>query len=1104
VVIIAMLYCRILLAICITFIFAPLSAAEISIAFLRTYCIDCHTGATPEAGLDLSKLTQKLDDGETFRQWVKIYDRVQSGEMPPKDSTQPKDNERSAWSKSLQTELLASEKSRRERDGLTPIRRLTRAEYENTVRDLLGLDGIPLQSGLPDDGSAYNFDKNSVALDISHVNLAKYVEAADLALDMAIATQPTPPKQQTHRFSLAQHVNHILMNGDAVMLKDGKSDPAYVPGQRLAHVGVTEHAQVGKDSIRRGSSVGIFRHEDESFKPYFYDVAVLYPGQYRIKTAFWSFGWDKGTVVPARGVEAARLSVVQLQDDGRGGGHPSYILGYYDAPPDKPMEHELRTWLNPKDTIGFNAASLAPAANYFKPQRAMEFTGPGIACDYFEIEGPIHAQWPPVSHQRLFGDLPLASYDAKVLTQSGLTPPKRKLVRRETQAPNQPDPTIGNWTVASVWPKADADKLLATFLPRAFRRPVTDETRAEYLALVEKRLAAGDCFEMAMRYAYRAALCSPDFLYHVEQTGYYDDHALASRLSYMLWNSMPDEALLAASDATKLRTPKALREEVERMLKDPRSQRFIDDFLGQWLNLRKIAANDPDRKLYPEFSTYLQDSMIAETRAYFRELLEKDLPVSYLVKSDFAMLNEKLATLYGIPGVSGSKIQRVQVPPGCPRGPFLTQAAVLKVTANGTTTSPVPRGAFVMSRFLGQPPEPPPPNIPAVEPDVQGATTIRELLDKHRSVTVCAGCHSRIDPPGFALESFDVIGGQRDHYRAIRNPDEPAAPRGLIDPFINISFKLGPKVDASGQFADGRKFTGIEEFQTQLASNQRVLLENLAEQFMVYGTGRPISFADRQEIARIVDVTQKKAGGGIRSLLHEVIANKLFLPSGDPKGVKPKLGPTIVLPTTPTHQTPSNVPVAVKIEVKNTDWRHNVVATDKPVSEWPTARYRLIGLNAPERLEDLRINLEELPEVRVVDVNTELQEITLAYDLRRLYPQSGVNHVPTPDNLQQVIDGRLRNVSRGQFSLKPLLAEKRATLKRDEITIAIPDCPPCRTGIYNIAIKVDGVEQASVVPGSDKVVLWLDPAKTDLKPLLDAYEKARVKLLKTDEKKDAP
>jgi hypothetical protein len=502
----------------------------------------------------------------------------------------------------------------------------------------------------------------------------------------------------------------------------------------------------------------------------------------------------------------------------------------------------------------------------------MGFTGPGIACDWLDVEGPLYDTWPPASHKLLFGDLPLVEF--KPNEHPGVRGPKRKLVRQEVfTGKNRPDVVQGLWTVESKNPLHDANRLLEAFLPRAFRRPVKTEVRKEYVAVVEARLKAGDCFETAMRWAYRAALCSPDFLYHVEPAGPLDDHALACRMSYFLWCSMPDERLRGLADSGKLREAAVLHAEVERLLKDPKSERFVEDFLGQWLKLRQIAANDPDRKLYPEFRPYLQDSMIAETRAYFRELLEKDLGATYLVKSDFAMLNEKLATHYGIPGVSGSQIRRVALPPGSPRGPFLTQASVLKITANGTTTSPVPRGAFVMDRLLGQPPEPPPPNIPAIEPDVRGAKTIREQLDKHRTDRTCASCHAKIDPPGFALESFDVIGGQRTRYRSIGAGDP--APRGSIDPFIGISFKLGPVVDPSGVLPDGRAFRDVNEFQTLLAADPDRLLNNLARQLTVYSTGRGVSFGDREPLAALVAET-KKSGGGVRTLVHEVVRSRLF------------------------------------------------------------------------------------------------------------------------------------------------------------------------------------------------------------------------------------
>ena len=848
-------------------------AAEPSLpAFFEKHCFECHNENLKEGDLNLAAFKFDLANADNFARWVKLHDRIESGEMPPKKNKRPDEAEKTSALKSISSSLIAAEKKKFAAEGRTAVRRLTRAEYENTIRDLFDLPGIALQGNLPADGSAHGFDKNTDALDISHVNLAKYVEAADLALDLAIATRPDAPKSRKTRLTLGSSggfVAHVVLNGDGVLLKDKKPDPDFPPAGEQGHLDEGAHERMKSFNIN--SSVGLFRHEDESLSPYFAWHVTIYPGLYRVKTSVWSFQWDKGKVLPSRGTEAARLSVVQLTGDGRGGQHPSYVLGYYDAPSIDSKEHELVTWMNVNEIIGFNVASLAPAANYHKKDRAMGFVGPGIACDWLDIEGPLHDVWPPRGHRTLFGDLPLAEF--KAAEQAGVRPPVRKVTRQIGAGRNRPDPSPGLFTVTSKDPLADADQLLAIFLPKAFRRPVEASVRKAYVAKVDERLKAGDCFESAMRWAYRAALCSPDFLYLVEPVGKLDDHALACRLSYFFWNSKPDAALTKLADAGKLRDKGTLNAEVERLLKDPKSQRFIEDFLGQWLRLRNIATNDPDRQLYPEFSPYLQDSMVAETRAYFRELLEKNLDATHLVKSDFAMVNEKLARHYGIPGVSGSQIRRVSLPKDCPRGGFLTQAAILKVTANGTTTSPVPRGAFVLERILGQKPEPPPPNIAAVEPDVRGASTIRELLDKHRNNASCAACHAKIDPPGFALESFDVIGGYRTRYRSIGKGDP--AERGIIDPFINIGFKLGPAVDPSGSLSDGRKFAGIVEMQTLLASHPELLLKNLTRQFAIYGTGRPIGFGDRDSIDGIVGKTLKQ-GGGVRTLLHELVESELF------------------------------------------------------------------------------------------------------------------------------------------------------------------------------------------------------------------------------------
>jgi mono/diheme cytochrome c family protein len=849
---------------------AAQSASPDPKAFFERHCLECHGPEEKKGGLDLSTVKRDLSRPEDFARWVKILDRIGSGEMPPKKQPRPPAADVQALTASLDRWLLAADRARLAAGSRTDLRRMTRSEYENTVRDLLELDGIPLQSGLPADGSVHGFDKNSEALDLSHVNLAKYLEAADAALDMAIATQPEAPIVRSQHISLAKHVGHILGNGDAVLLKGHEWDPEYPPAGDQGHLDQGAHERMG--SFSRGSTVGVFRHEDESFKPYFLDFATLYPGRYRIKVSFWSFQWDKGKVLPSRGTEAARLSIVQLSEDGRGGGHPSYVLGYYDAPSLTPRIHDMTVWLNFKDAIGFNTASLAPVANYNRKGRSLAFTGPGIACDWLDIEGPLYEVWPPPGHRLLFSDLPIREF--KAADRPGVRPPGRHVLKQEiVHVTNRPDPPKGVWTVESADPTADADRLLAGFLPKAFRRPVDPGVRAQYAAKVGERLRAGDSFEAAMRWAYRAALCSPDFLYHVEPAGALDDPALACRVSYFLWNSMPDGRLTRAAASGRLRDPKTLAQEVERLLADPRSDRFIENFLGQWMRLRSIAANDPDPKLYPEFSPYLQDSMVAETRAYFRELVSKNLGASYLVQSDFAMLNEKLAVHYGIPGVSGSEIRRVPLPPGCPRGPFLTQAAILKITANGTTTSPVPRGAFVMARLLGQPPEPPPATVPAVEPDVRGATTIREQLDKHRSNATCAACHAKIDPPGFALESFDVIGGERQRYRSIGAGDP--APRGSIDPRIGIGFKLGPPVDPSGALPDGRRFGGIADLQSILAADAPRLLRALAEQLLRYAVGRDLAYSDRAEVTVILERTRGQ-GGGIRTLVHEIVQSRLF------------------------------------------------------------------------------------------------------------------------------------------------------------------------------------------------------------------------------------
>ena len=859
--------------------FGPASAAPQ--AFLEKHCFKCHDSDTPKGGLDLTALPFDLKPTETFATWVKVHDLIASGEMPPSNKPRPPEAERTTVTRELATALVTAERARFGNGPRTATRRLTRAEYEHTVRDLFEMPGIAVREFLPPDGSAYGFDNNADALDISHVNMASYMEAADQVLDSAIAIQPTAPTVQKQRLSLAGRGSaaaEATLTGSCVMLKDKRPDPQFALPSVFQHNGLGAHE---KTVFSNAGSVGVLRQGDD-FAPYIMQFVAFYPATYRVRTSLWAFKWDKGEIKPARGTEVARLYTVHLIGDGTGGNHPNDLIGYFDAPSMNERVHEFTTWFNLNDLIAFGTESLLAQPSVINaPRGLMGLTAPGIACDYVEVEGPLYESWPPRSHARLFGDLPLVEF--KPADHPGVKAPKRRSITRLMAhlAENKPDAVKGVWTVHSEQPLSDADRLLADFLPRAFRRPVTDAVRQEYVGEVAARLKAGDCFESAMRWAYRLTLCSPDFLLHVAPTvaggATLADDSLANRIAYFLWNGPPDARLRERAAQKKLRDPEVLKAEVERMLGLERSKRFVADFLGQWLKLRTIGANDVDAGLYPDFQRYLQDSMVDETRAYFRELIDRDLNAAHLVKSDFAMLNGRLALHYGIEGVDGSVIRRVALPPESPRGPFLTQASILKITANGTTTTPVTRGAFVMDRLLGRPPEPPPTAVPAVEPDVRGATTIREQLDLHRNDQTCAHCHAKFDPAGFALESFDVIGGERTRYRAIREGEGDVAPRSETFAKLGISgsFKLGPAVDPSGTLPDGRTFKDVREFQNLIAKDADVLLTNLARQFLVYATGREVAFSDREAVRQIVARTAAK-GGGVRTLIHEIVRSELF------------------------------------------------------------------------------------------------------------------------------------------------------------------------------------------------------------------------------------
>ncbi len=1068
---------------------ATAAAEELPDAFLRRWCLDCHGEDSPAAGLNLLTLSRDLQNPDALRRWIRIHDRVGSGEMPPPQAERPDNASRLQAVEILSEQLTAA--AQRQRSRQLQLRRLTRREYENTIRDLFDMPGISLAENLPADTSGGSFDTNAAALDVSHIHLARYLETADQILDYAIAVRPVPPQIQHRRISLVNRggfIAHIVMNGDGLLLKNGLPDPEFPPAAEQNHLDQGAHERWG--SFRNGASVGLFRHEDESVSPYFIEHVTIYPGRYRVRTSLWSFQWDQGVMLPGRGTESARLSVVRLTGDGRGGQHPSTVIGYFDAPADQPREHELTVWLNHNELIGFNTASLAPTANYFRKRRAMEFTGPGVVVDWLDIEGPFYESWPPLSHQRILGDLPLQEVSQQ--DHPDLHFPSRRRPRQLGAGMNRPDPEPGFWTVMSDQPQHDARRLLADLLPKLFRRPVDDGQLQDYLQIVAARSAAGDSFELAMRAAVRAALVSPDFLFHVTPDDSPPLYTTASRLSYLLWRSQPDERLLQAAADGSLQNPDVLHAEAERLLADPRASRFINDFTGQWLKLDLIASTDPDRRLYPEFSPYLQDCMLAESRAWFQDLLAQDRDVSYFIRSDDLIINQKLASHYEVPDVQGTALRRVPRPPDCPRGGFATQAAILKVTANGTTTSPVTRGAFVLDRLLGQPPESPPASVPAIEPDVQGAVTIREQLQLHQADPVCASCHRRIDPPGYALESFDVIGGYRTRYRSIGEGDP--GERGNIDPLIGISFRLGPHVEAAGTTTTGDEFNDVQQWKQIVAADGQRLLLSFTSHLAEFAVGRSLTFADRPELHRIAERTIAR-GGGIRTLLHELIASPLF--TGLEQTIRePDESSRVILQTALEQPgrlmlgdsaAPVSQPViAPPIEqpepaVVNVSFRDEDVVT-----------VRVEGLFVPERCDSFAALFSEIPEARLLQLDYQLATALVAWaaDAQQF---SGA----TPEQVVERLNQTIRSQSQGLFAVRQPGECPDERLQRIDIQVVGLDCMACSLALHDILAREKGVEYVQASFRMGVVSAWIDESVIGPEQLREALQKRNVTLLET-------
>ena len=546
----------------------------------------------------------------------------------------------------------------------------------------------------------------------------------------------------------------------------------------------------------------------------------------------------------ARGYQARTpVTLLIMRGSEQQGG--SELIGSFDLLPEKTREVALTAYFTPDDFIYPAVADLDSDANGkgIFSTGATDYEGEGIAIQSLTVQGPLEEQWPPASTRQLLRGVEFAQRKDRTFEPQLHKPPMEQVA-----------------------------EIVEAVAPRVFRRPVIPGELDSVVKLAKPSLDKGDDLLNAVRLPLRALLSSPQFLFMSGEPGRLDDFALASRLSYFLWKSLPDEELFQFARANNLADPKTLVSQVNRMLDDDKAQRFIRDFLGQWLGLRHIDATTPDAKLYPEYDDVLRQAMLRETELFFQTLIAENLPTRNLIDSDFTFLNRRLAEHYGIAGVEDESFRRVSLPKGGVRGGLLTQASILKVTANGTTTSPVKRGAFVLTRLLGRPPNPPPPNIGSIEPDTRGATTIRETLDKHRNLATCAACHQLIDPPGFALESFDPIGGFRTRYRSTDKGDRPE--RLLFGRAIH-EYREGQPVDASGVTADGAAFADIREFKQLVLAQEATVARNLITNLLVYATGGEIQFADRDEVERLVE-TARTDGFRVRDIIHHVVQSPIF------------------------------------------------------------------------------------------------------------------------------------------------------------------------------------------------------------------------------------
>ncbi len=726
-------------------------------ALIDEFCVSCHDEDEKKAGLALDTLAAQ-DVLQHPEVWEKVIRKLRARQMPPVGKSRPDDTTYDAVISSLETRLDRAARAHPNPGRTATIRRLTRTEYQNAIRDLLALE-IDGASLLPADDSSYGFDNVTVG-DLSPTLLDRYISAAEKISRVAVGRPSRSPGGDTIRtqadLTQEEHLDGLPVGtrGGAVVRYTFPQDGEYEIQIRLTR---------NRDELVEGLSEA-------------HDLELLLDRE-RVQLF---------TVKPPQ--RAAGVS------EGEQPSHATVDRHLKIRVPVSAGPHVLGVAFPKKPSVLLET-SRQPYQVHFNADRHPRIQ-PAIYS--ISIVGPYTATGP------------------------GDTPSRRRIFGSRLAGPDQDDHS--------------AKQILAALMRRAYRRPVTDGDLQGPLALYRKARADAD-FDAGIEMALSAVLVSPEFLFRIEHdpagippnTVYrISDLDLASRLSFFLWSSIPDDELLGVAIAGKLHEPDVLERQVRRMLADSRSQALVSNFASQWLHLRNLDSISPDMRLFPDFDDNLRQAFRQETELFFESILREDRSVLDLLSAKYTFVNERLAKHYGIPRVYGTRFRRIALDDDSWRGGLLRQGSILTVTSYATRTSPVLRGKFILDNLLGVPPPPPLPDVPALKDNtVDGRLSVRERLAEHRSNTTCAACHNLMDPLGLSLEKFDAVGRRR-------------------------TVEAEVPIDASGGLPDGSKFADVRGLEAALLRRPELFVGTFAEKLQTYALGRGVEYYDAPATRAIV------------------------------------------------------------------------------------------------------------------------------------------------------------------------------------------------------------------------------------------------------------